>query len=788
MNTPLSPPCLPPHSHGAATGATSHTTPLFLAEPIARFVRTFSPARIASLALLLCGSIASAQSINRLVEEKLYRVARGYIGLRHEGGIATLTLYNDSLRGLSQSITQYQGLLPADLSAPEAGGRTQGRALMLASANGRARLFALSVDSIPTITPLWESDLPPMRRIVATGDFDRDGSTEAALVGDSAFCVVGVDGRPRFIQRGEFLDALLLPGDSTRFLTARHISGGRIAIALVDTRGTILAARDIAGTQLALMSLIATPRGALLGVATLGHRGEGYLFDPSAGLPPPDPFELKGAAPLAFLPYRSAGEVVPAVLLDTYPSPTLMPLQGDSATIRIDYPLHDGLRGATVTDRWVLLLACDSLAVYDHAMRFIGALPSICSPDASATPLDSGRLLVASTSGSRVVAVPHAPPGWIARNWLLLAIALMVAIIVVGLLVASRRYRFVRTIYDNLVTVPSSHGVIVISPSQKVRQVNQSARRMLEIGPYIPFGRHISEYLIADELKGVLASLRRLFNEGEEFETRVDVNIEGSQRALTFRGRPMLGRYGFTAGYLMLVEDVTQTLERERLVNWASVAHHIAHEMKTPLSTVTMTAELLHDRLNTRGGENEHARATGRIIKQAVRLREIVDDLLTIARTEALQKVPTDMAILFKSLIHDYGDTLQGSVRLHLEIAGSDFHCLLDVGQFIVAIRNLLDNAWQAIGSREGGEINVTLRESSNSIYLTIEDNGIGMSKSTLAKLFQPFYTERQGGSGIGTVIIKRVIEGHGGAINVESERGRGTKFLITLPKDNSKF
>jgi two-component system nitrogen regulation sensor histidine kinase NtrY len=244
-----------------------------------------------------------------------------------------------------------------------------------------------------------------------------------------------------------------------------------------------------------------------------------------------------------------------------------------------------------------------------------------------------------------------------------------------------------------------------------------------------------------------------------------------------------VGRYGYRAGYLVIVEDITQTLERERLVNWASVAHHIAHEMKTPLSTVMMTAEMLHDRLNGNGTEGEHVRATGRIMKQSQRLRDIVEDLMTVARTEQLQKVNIDLSLLLSSLIHDYTDNLSRNIKLKLEIAGTDFRCQADTSQLTVALRNLLDNAAQAIGSREEGEIAVALREEGRDLAITIQDNGIGMSKTTLAKLFQPFYTEREGGSGIGTVIIKRVIEGHGGSINVESERGKGTCFGIRIPK-----
>jgi len=375
------------------------------------------------LPLLLAGlplhgqtlSPGNSSSTERLLEDRLYRIARGYIGIRHEGDIATLTLYNDTLSTVSQSITQYQGLVPIDLIAPPSTILPGNRAILLATTGGQARLFFLTIDSIATIAPLWESELPPLRRIVAVDDFDRDGSAESAIVGDSAFCVVGLDGRMRFAQRGNFLDALLYRrGDSVRFITARRVAGGVITLSLVDPRdGATIASRQIPGNQIALMGLVPSSRGELLGVATIGSQAQGYLFDPGAGLPPPDRFALRGSLPIAFLSYRGDAGLTPAVLLNTYPAPTLLPLLGDQPGLTIEYPLHDGIRGAVVADRHLALLGCDSLALYDLSMQLVGTLPSVCTPDLSIATIDQERLLIASAAGSRVVRVPEPSSRWI---------------------------------------------------------------------------------------------------------------------------------------------------------------------------------------------------------------------------------------------------------------------------------------------------------------------------------------------------------------------------------------
>lgn len=734
---------------------------------------------VAVLVALAASVPASSQQVrgrdSMFVSERLFRFPQGYLGITQlGGGGSTLTRYNNTL-GDARTIV-HTDLVPFDFTLTSGG-----RGILLASHLGRAALYHLRLDSIPEASPLWEGTLPPLERIIALGDFDRDGRDEVAMVGDSAFSVVGLDGRERFTHRGTHLDAVLSPGDSTRFIVVTR-SGASIYVSSLDPhKGSVVAMQEMQSFGEIIMSLMETAGGNVLAVATLGEAPTAYLFDP-VSLGTPDILPL-GGSPVALFSHGNGDGLLPAALFSTYPAPSVLPLIEGSERSTIDYPFASVVGGASVQGRYILLLSPDSIALYDRSLKLLGMLPSVGTTDASVMLIDSSKLLVSSASGSRVVVLPSTELTWVERHWPLLLFSAAGGVLIGSALAASRRYRFVRTVYNNLVRVPSSQGVIVTSSAQRVRQINQSARELLEIASYIPLGRHITEYLVAEELRPMLGALRKLFADGEEFEQRIDIDRNGSLRALTFRGRTLVGRYGYRAGYLILIEDITQTLERERLVNWASVAHHIAHEMKTPLSTVMMTAELLHDRLNNNGTEGEYTRATGRIMKQSSRLREIVEDLMTVARTEQLQKVSIDLALLISSLVHDFNESIPGNIQLRLEINGSDFRCMADASQLVVALRNLLDNAAQAIGSREGGMINVTIREGGGDLSITIEDNGVGMSKSTLAKLFQPFYTEREGGSGIGTVIIKRVIEGHGGTIEVESERGTGTTFVVTLPR-----
>ncbi len=709
---------------------------------------------------------------------ELYPIQNGFLGVTTEGGITRLTLFDTLLTNRSQ--TPYRDLNPKDIALT--GSPLPSGVLLLAAPFGRASLFAIRTHGAPELTPLWSTHIVRPRKILATGDFSGDGSGEIAILADSALVVISPDGRERYAYEGDLLDAVFYrQGRTAQFIIAERTRSQINLICLDAETGIIADQRSIPGESAILMQMAQYPRGTMVGIVTLGQKSKAYLFDPHQKT-----FArqlIMPTSPYALVPYSDDDGPALAVLFRKYPSPTLLPLREHAEEDELDFPLYNVFENVASSSRYTVLAGTDSVAVYDRSMELLAVLSGTGSSNVRLHELDSVTVLLSSPSGS---IIEHIEPDsflWLKRNWPVLVVGLF-GIILLGIIYSAiRRYRFIRAIYSNLVHVPESNGIVVISRSQKVQHLNASARTFLEIDPYIQIGRHISNYLVHEDLQPVPPVLRNLFSEGELFQLKTDVLLSGEKRALRFRGRPMYGNYGQAVGYLLLIDDITETLEHERLVNWASVAHHIAHEMKTPLGTVKTTAETLLDRLHANDQNSADLRAVNRIIRQSGRLREIVEDLLSVARTEAMQKIQADLSLMLSSLVHDFMEYLPSNVELEYKPKGEDFRCQIDVNQLTVAIRNLLDNARQAIGSRQGGRITLRVESREEHLLVTVQDNGIGMNEKTLARLFQPYYTEREGGSGIGTVIIKRVIEGHGGTIAVESAPGIGTTFHIKIPR-----
>ncbi len=701
---------------------------------------------------------------------ELVRMPGGWLGVEQDGRITVLRRFDTSMQVIATQ--SYRPLQRIDLHVPT---EFHSHAWLLAARGRTNALYRLDLDSasVLDIAPVWESTVPGMRRIVRVGPITRPGATEIALAGDSMFVVVASDGSERYRLGGEIQEAVSVDGG---WIVATAVADGTDLLWLDATSGAVtarlrLSARRIVAMRRATVNshdelIVATSDPSMLVRVDLSDH---VIVDSHRLASPPAALVSVAGRTLA--------------VFTGYPGPEVVDVADEGVRRSLAYPLGAQISSVAAAGGFLALAGGDSLVLYGGRFQPIGsaAIAGSLAPMRMIVANDS-TVIAARPDGSTFLRVDVSEPSWWNRNLESVAVGALALLLLAVIALALRHNRFILQIYNNLFRARGSSGVLVMSRSQRLRHVNASARSMLDIAPYIPLRRHISEYLSDPELAPVRTGLRALFSEGRAFETKVEREVDGTIRSLSFHGRPMFGQYA-TTGYLLIVDDVTERIETERIVNWASVAHHIAHEMKTPLGTVRLTAEMLRDRLGTNGHDPEYTRATDRILRQSERLREIVEDLLTVARAETLHRTSADLGVLISSMAHEYLDYLPKNIEMSLEVSGEDFRADVDVQQLIVAVRNVLDNARHAIGTRDDGRIDLRLESRGEHIAILISDNGIGMPPETLSRIFQPFYTEREGGSGIGTMIVKRVIEGHGGSVEVTSSVGVGTRFELVLPR-----
>ena len=230
-----------------------------------------------------------------------------------------------------------------------------------------------------------------------------------------------------------------------------------------------------------------------------------------------------------------------------------------------------------------------------------------------------------------------------------------------------------------------------------------------------------------------------------------------------------------------------------RIASLVRLADGLAHEIKNPLSTMAINLALLQEdweRAGASRGASEPVRTPREerslkriktLQREVSRLEQILEDFLHYARGGVVDRKPEDLARIVRELL-DFvePEDERAGIRHHVDLPIGLPLVLVDEARIKQAVLNLLVNARQAMP--DGGELLVRLRRMGHQVELSITDTGSGMSSDKLARIFEEYWSDKPGGTGLGLPTARRIIEEHGGAITALSEEGRGSSFSITLP------
>nr|WP_245191000.1 PAS domain-containing sensor histidine kinase [Jannaschia formosa] len=344
-----------------------------------------------------------------------------------------------------------------------------------------------------------------------------------------------------------------------------------------------------------------------------------------------------------------------------------------------------------------------------------------------------------------------------------------------------------RRLFDSVLSSVTA-GVIGLDAGGRVDFTNRSAQRMLMFDGGAQYGR---------DLKEVVPEFEQLFNKlvkgrGDAVQEELRLIRDGKQESLLVRIATRVGTDGTPEGYVVAFDDVTDLVSAQRMAAWGDVARRIAHEIKNPLTPIQLSAERLKRRFG-RELEPESAVKLGEltdvIVRQTNDLRRIVDEFSKFARMPEPNRRRADVAQLTRDTV-----TLQRAALDPIEIEADipETPVLADVDETLLgqAFTNLVKNAGEAIESRGAGEferrIRVILSVKDGMAVLRIADTGIGLPADR-ARLFEPYVTTREKGTGLGLPIVKKIVEEHGGTLELRdapagADGHKGAEAVLRLP------
>jgi len=346
----------------------------------------------------------------------------------------------------------------------------------------------------------------------------------------------------------------------------------------------------------------------------------------------------------------------------------------------------------------------------------------------------------------------------------------------------------------NLIIESMNSGLITLDAGCVIREVNQAASRILGFMPRHLRGRMIRDALGAIAPEMVDIAVRAVEQGKEEKRAEVYADNQGVRIPLGLSVSLMSDHNGGHSGAVCVFQDLTEVKAMaekvhvaDRLAALGELSAGIAHEIRTPLASICGSVEILRDSLPKQG---EDRKLVDLVVKESERLRDIIDHFLQFARSRpprfskvALNTILEEVVCMVKNhprFVDGVVVALDAAQEVTLPVDGEN------VKQVFY---NLAVNAIEAIGT--SGRLDITLesgveRDSIRCARIGFKDDGEGMDDEDLAHIFRPFYTSKRSGTGLGLAIASKIVEEHGGAIDMQSKKGEGTVVWVYLPLERN--
>jgi two-component system nitrogen regulation sensor histidine kinase NtrY len=320
--------------------------------------------------------------------------------------------------------------------------------------------------------------------------------------------------------------------------------------------------------------------------------------------------------------------------------------------------------------------------------------------------------------------------------------------------------------FTEAVLAGASAGVIGVDGNGAVSILNRSAEKLIDRTESEALGRPLTEVL--PELAQIMAEAQS----GARTQDQVTINRNGRERNLSVRITSEQSGES-DRGYVVTLDDITELVTAQRTSAWADVARRIAHEIKNPLTPIQLSAERLRRKYGKMIGEDRGVfeQCTDTIVRQVDDIRRMVDEFSHFARMPKPVIASEDVADAVRQTAFLLR-VANSEIEINVDIAEDPMPAQFDRRLISQALTNIIKNATEAIAAIPPAElgkgvIDVHAARDGADIVIDVVDNGIGLPKANRNRLLEPYVTTREKGTGLGLAIVGRIVEEHGGSIEL---------------------
>ena len=344
----------------------------------------------------------------------------------------------------------------------------------------------------------------------------------------------------------------------------------------------------------------------------------------------------------------------------------------------------------------------------------------------------------------------------------------------------ARHSKYVETVLNNIAA-----GVMSFDDSGCINTVNRAACEILAMEEDKLIGKKVEDFLpelYADMSKNVRVRFHKRQESRSQHNIRMTIDGEERQLLINLVGFSTDGVY---RGAVAVLEDISELERMQRMAAWREVARRIAHEIKNPLTPIKLSAQRLARKFGSEVDDPAFIQSTELIVRQVEHLQNMVQEFSAFAKLPEVDPHPGDLPPLLETITSLFRNS-HSQIKWELSMAENLPRISMDKEALHRAFMNIFTNAAEAIdiASTQNPMVHITATYIPvlNLVRIDVEDNGPGLTEEERSRLFEPYFSHKKGGTGLGMTIVRSIIADHRGYVRAISNESGGTTISMELP------